>query len=327
MAEIEKRLNVAISGSSKDWDLKKLDEAIQGLKAYIAELEQKADTSTGKIMPVKSLSKAFDHRLIDIKAYHRNGNYRHSPEIAIANAQLQCDEIWNQVVADHATNLAAIENNMKLTQKISLIMHNIGIPAKITRKDWTGRRRNPKEVTTHAGYIDDLQRHVPVDDEYSIAENRYKAFMADIDRYRKRSDDEKREADRIKAAQQREETKIRVRAALAVKYGLNYDTDLSELLDHLLGLNKYLRLAYYLRKNRGDWNDGYNYAEMGIDSFTVETDIDKAIVADITSHFSDFEDGRVFRDCEWNYDRLFGIVAAENKGLFDDFNQIIELVE
>jgi hypothetical protein len=96
------------------------------------------------------------------------------------------------------------------------------------------------------------------------------------------------------------------------------------LLEAILRKNKYLYLAHYLSLNRGDWNDGYSYADTGLNGFTVETDEDKEIYADVCSYFEDFSDGRVFRDSVWNYTRLFSMVSTD---LMDDYNKVNEYVE
>jgi len=81
--------------------------------------------------------------------------------------------------------------------------------------------------------------------------------------------------------------------------------------------NKYLRLAYYLNKNRNDWSDGHSYAESGLSGFAVEKQIDSDIYNDISSYIDDGwdGDGRVFRDCKYNYTVLYGMV--EDKSLVD----------
>ena len=53
-----------------------------------------------------------------------------------------------------------------------------------------------------------------------------------------------------------------------------------DILDVILEKDKYLRLAHYLLKNREDWNDGYSYAESGLNGFDVETETDKLIEDD-----------------------------------------------
>ena len=115
------------------------------------------------------------------------------------------------------------------------------------------------------------------------------------------------------------------RIALCLKYQLDpVATTQSDLLELLLGKNKYLRLAYYLEKNRGDWNDGPSYAECGLNGFTIETPDDQLIYDDINGYISDWDgDGRVFRDCTWNYSRIYAEFVSEE--LLTDFKSINEV--
>lgn len=56
---------------------------------------------------------------------------------------------------------------------------------------------------------------------------------------------------------------------------------LEEKLDTILEKSKYLYLAHYLEKNRGDWSSGYNYARVGINGFGVESELDGMIWEEI----------------------------------------------
>lgn len=121
--------------------------------------------------------------------------------------------------------------------------------------------------------------------------------------------------------------KNKIKNELSAKYKLNQDFDLEDILDHILALNKYLELAHYLQKNRGDWSEGCHYAKCGIKDFVVECEMDEQIVNDITRYFDDFEDGRVFRDCKWNYNVLFQIAKEQNEDLWSDYEKVSELVD
>lgn len=318
---------MAITHWSRDWNLDKLKDGIEGLAAYITELEQKAEAVTGKIMPVKYLGSVMGKRYANLTDYDQNSwHSERKKKRALPLAESHCKELWEQVQKDHEANLVAIENNKKVRRHVMLVMNSIGIPDKTTRKDWGRNRRTPKEVKEEAGYLRDLQEHCPVEDGFGAAEEAHKRFLADIDRLRKEIEAEAREAERIKAQKEKEDAASKLRATLAVKYGLGFDVELREIMHHILLQNKYLRLAHYLRMNRNDWNDGYSYAETGVDGFAVESDQDKAIVENIQAYFPDFEDGRVFRDCEWNYDRLFSLASEQNPELVVDYDLLSQFV-
>jgi len=107
---------------------------------------------------------------------------------------------------------------------------------------------------------------------------------------------------------------------MASKYGLKEENTKEELLDKILEKDKYLRLGHYLILNRNDWNDGPNFAENGLYSFSVETEEDKLIYAEISSLIDNWGgDGRCFRDCHWSYDHLFTKVDTD---LYKDFEKV-----
>jgi hypothetical protein len=62
--------------------------------------------------------------------------------------------------------------------------------------------------------------------------------------------------------------------------------------------------------------------------FNVETDLDRKIYDNILSYISDWQgDGRVFRDCEYNYSVLYGIVSENDSQLYKDFKVVIENID
>lgn len=111
---------------------------------------------------------------------------------------------------------------------------------------------------------------------------------------------------------------------LIVKYDLP-EADCFKVLLEILSKNSILCLAHYMREARMDCSDisfagdnviftldGYANAE-GHNPDIVEC-IEHAI-----DEFFDVQDGRVFCDCEWNYERLFDIVKHENAELYEDY--------
>lgn len=118
-------------------------------------------------------------------------------------------------------------------------------------------------------------------------------------------------------------------ALLLAKYDLDLDSEWEDLLYAVIGKNKYLHLAHYLRKNRGNWNDGCSYAETGLLGFEVETEQDQKIYDNIyhyIENWCDYMDGRCFRDCEYSYDVLYGIAEEQNSDLYKDYQVIKENV-
>lgn len=213
-------------------------------------------------------------------------------------------------------NVEAINNNKLVREKVGLMMKHCGIASTYTTYEFpTSRSRTKKSVTHSAGYLGDLARNVPtciqgskpnVEEYKKKAERLYKDMsskIADVEREK-----------RLKETKAKEVHEL---ALLRAKYCPNDAlANLQDIRENLLEKDKYLCLAYWLERNRGDWTDGYNYAEIGIDSFSVETEADKEIEEDIRYYIDNWDgDGRVFRDCEYNYSVLYDMA---DEALFTD---------
>ena len=64
-------------------------------------------------------------------------------------------------------------------------------------------------------------------------------------------------------------------------------------------------------------------------NFTIENQQDQEIFDCINGLITeiDYVDGRCFRDCEWNYDVLFGIVREQNLSLYEDYQKTVENID
>jgi len=78
-----------------------------------------------------------------------------------------------------------------------------------------------------------------------------------------------------------------------------------------------------MERNRGDWNDGCDYAQTGLGNFSIENAQDREIYDAVSSCFEDFEDGRVFRDIEWSYSAIYKLADPE---LLKDMQAINEQI-
>lgn len=310
----------------KEWTLEKLDGCIKWLKEYIAELETEAEGVTGKIQEVVQVGQSFARFSTDISSYHRpawssNVQWRSAADIATKTLDAKKREVDEL----HEKNLPDIENNKALRKKVELVMHAIGIPDSWSERDWKSRARTPKYIKHTAGYIGDLKLNCPIDDGYEAACEAYKRFQERIEKYAKENEANDIAAQKAKEAKKREEKRKRILATLVVKLGLPFDSEAHDILNHILGKNKLLRLAHAMRQTRNDWNDGPYRVDDAL--FGSDDDTEKAINADVASYLSEFEDGRVFRDCTWNYDRIFSLIAETDPDLISDYNQAYEVVE
>lgn len=296
------------------WALENARKAVDTLEKGYEHLSKVANATSGKIMPVTLCSRMMNFPS-SVSDFENRGGFYSSPSTS-ATVKKATEALEAAIAEDrktHETNLPAIENNIRLRDSISLLMVNAGIPESYTEYGWNARRTKRTEEKKLSGWYKDLQRLCICVDRIADSEKYYADYLKKISEYKTKKDSEeaakKAELEKIEAA------KINAKelAVALVKYDLPAVATWDDVLDAILKKNKYLRLAHYLLKNRNDWNDGPDYARTGIDGFKVETDTDKEIADEISGLISDWDgDGRCFRDCDWNYDRIFGLVNDEN---------------
>lgn len=217
------------------------------------------------------------------------------------------------------TNYESAEHNKKTRDALLKMLSDIGIP-----KQHNGYATNRSRSKSWINYSwhSELYSFFPVgvdsvsDYKKRTEENFMKLYNTDQD---KRKQEKQKKEDEVTRKESEREL-----AFMLAKYELQITCDWDDLLNAILYHNKYLYLAHYLRKNRGDWNDGFSYAETGLNNFDVVTEQDQEIFECINSIIETHEDidGRIFRDCDWNYDVLFNIAKEQNPNLYLDYEKV-----
>lgn len=113
---------------------------------------------------------------------------------------------------------------------------------------------------------------------------------------------------------------------LRVKYSANVNANTYDVLELILSQDKYLRLAHAMKETRNDWSNGFYRVLYALLCFKVENEFDNDVIDLIQAILDDEEDdgdGRIFRDCEINYNDLYEKVNSE---LFQDYERLLELV-
>ncbi|WP_334159605.1 hypothetical protein [Achromobacter insolitus] len=238
-----------------------------------------------------------------------------TPERVAAHALAKLEEARQKDVAAHELNIPRIEINKAIHDRVTAMMAEVGMPSSWSEPDRKSRARFPKSIRYDAGYLLDLRREAKTDDGFEYATSTYERLKKSYEEY---AEDAKRQAelDRTKAQREREAEEAKRRedmelAAILLRYGLDVMSSWSDVLDALRAKDKYLDLAIAGQRTRGDWSEGPWQVRNALDRFTIEDDTDKDIVVDLSDCLADFEDGRVFRDTTWSYDRLFGLVKDE----------------
>ena len=217
----------------------------------------------------------------------------------------------------HMENVKNAKSNLDTWQAVKNLLDRIGI--KSTYYGYPSKRSHKKD-TCYYNWVSEISNQIPTSYKETHLEDVKK------EKYNKLMSIYNAEISKINAEKQKIENEQKIKeenrtlALLLAKYDLDISCEWNDLLDTIIEKNKYLRLAYMLNQNRNNWNDGYSYAENGLNNFKIETELDQKIYDDIHSYFDDFNDGRCFRDCEYNYDILYGIV--DSKDLMKDFELV-----
>lgn len=264
--------------------------------------------------------------------YHGYANGNLATTSAVKERYAQLSKLLDKYVSDCES--IALENeplaaeNKELIAKIKAIMDAAGIPESYYAYEKPSPRAKEKSVKKPAGYIQDLNRlvqtaapvRVQVDDLRQRLKSKYN------DAFSKASALESE-----KEKQREKERALHELALFRAKYTPeNPHSYASNIIDSVLSKNKYLHMAYWLERQRGDWSDGFWQAELALNAFVPESDLDNDILECIQGIYdSSVEngdiDGRVFRDCEYNYGVLYGMV--EDEQLKADLNRLKEIVD
>lgn len=218
-------------------------------------------------------------------------------------------------IALHEANLPALANNKLIADQIIALNEAVGMPKRWSERDRNSRARYPKTIGHDAGYLMDVVREVKTNDGFTSATESYNALKVRYDQY---AESGKAEAEQLQRKREIEQQAVIDRrkadmelAGILLRYSLPIESSWADVLEHLRGKDQRIDLAIAMQQTRNDWNDGPYRVRDALSGFKIETDEDKDIAADVASQLYDFEDGRCFRDCTWNYSRLFASVTDQ----------------
>lgn len=217
----------------------------------------------------------------------------------------------------HTTNIEKIEHNKVIISKIKLIMQHIGINDQYSKKEYSKRSMTPKYITATAGYIEDLNRVIKTDDYYSTKLSAMKSYKNTIESFSKelKAKIYKEETDKLKI--KNEQAKVQAINYLKVKYDCPYDATDNELLITIIDKDTYLALAYEMEYMRNDWTAFPDRVQFLLGELDQNDSLQKLIYQELANLVYDWdEDGRVFRDCQYNYSYIYSLVPEE---LMKDF--------
>lgn len=306
---------------------KNVSSTIEELKKEITTVKSALAAHTGgKFLPLETcvVQGPCSRYSVEIATHDRWSTPTWQQHVSAATAALAAER--QRLEEIHARNLPKIETNKKIRAAVVDFMKTVGIDETYSVYEVPNSRSRTKQwLKKKAGFTEDLARVGAVSDYYEQSMNSLKDYERRINEYKavKQREEtalqQKNQADALKAANLKE------LAVLSVKYNTAVEAD--EVLDAILLQNKYLRLAHFLLLNREDWNDGYSYAQQGLNGFSVENEHDAKIHEALSNLIENWDgDGRVFRDSEYGYDSLFELANSTAKPeLIVDYNKAVEL--
>jgi len=209
----------------------------------------------------------------------------------------------NKEVAAHNKALkdrvAALLKAIKLPQS-RICISNRGLRSKYAEAGW---QKSVDAIPLNCGWAE-LERQ----------------YRDRLDSIKHQQEEAERKRQQEVYAREKEEKRVQSRVVaklVARDLGMEGGGEWYEVFNEILSRNKYLALADAGLKTRGNWSDGPYRVREALRSFTVEDSQDKAIKDCYESELSDWcGDGRVFRDFEWNYDRLFEMAKQQDQKLY-----------
>ncbi|QFP93458.1 UNVERIFIED_ORG: hypothetical protein Xoosp15_193 [Xanthomonas phage Xoo-sp15] len=227
----------------------------------------------------------------------------------------------------HLENINITKENNQLLTNIFNLLEKAGI-----RTSYYGykTKRSSKQSQQYYNFPSEIRGQISTSYREDALEVCKQELLKQVDNIwnqeMKKIEDERKEKEKA----EKEKKDNRTLALLLAKYDLDIEQDWDDLLQAIIEKNKYLFLAHRLEQNRGDWTSGCDYAESGLDNFTIETEQDKKIHEDIYYYISTWDqhmDGRVFRDCTYDYGTIFGIAADSDSDLYTDYETVKQKVD
>ena len=273
------------------------------------ELEEQKNLVGGKLQPITKYP-----MMGGVLAYVKD--YK-TPE----KAKTEVETLYQKSLSLKDENQAAVKNNCMVYDGLVKLISSVGIPSHYA-KVINSRSGKTKRVSME--WVDALKDLVKTEDEFPKVQRIYEEKMSEIAKWEKEIEEQKRKEELTRDAEKKKIENIKTLGRLENKYGLALTESGSEILDAILSKDKYLALGHALLMNREDWNDGPEYARNGLEEFKVESDLDQSIYMEINELINDWqEDGRCFRDADYGYDYLFGLVDKE---LLSDYREVRELI-
>lgn len=218
---------------------------------------------------------------------------------------------FEKAKAIHERNIPKIENNKAVYNNAITFMKNLGL----CEEEAYTKRMGGKTYWKTAEWKLSIIKMIPVTDSFEQKESNYKRAIENLNNQEHKliRIEQQKAVESKKKLEEQEKQKQLIKIAIKIeeKFGqelTQYKID--DLLEILRDNDKYLDLAVAMELTRCNWSEGFYRVRSALDRFKIETEEEKTIISDI-SECMYCDDGRVFRDCEYNYSVLYDKVNPE----------------
>lgn len=238
--------------------------------------------------------------------------------------------------AIHQENLVKIEKMKSTIEEIHTFMLLKGITKTYSSVNEKSRARVKPRVLSDSGYILDIRRVFNTSDDFFNANDICKKNIENTIKLKTAARQRVADITKEKINKNKMDKRFFEVAKINEELG-NPITDIftttdsieriiEELVDLVADKNNALSLADAMRKTRGNWNDGCSIVEHSLFAPTNEEEKEMiSCVQEAIESFHDCQDGRVFRDCEWNYDQIYLYVEKTDPATYALYNRITNI--
>jgi len=248
--------------------------------------------------------------------------------------------LWEEALVKnneaHERNEPLIAEMNETIREVTAFMILKGFPQTYTVPKPGSRARIPPRVTIPAGYKQDIDRLFVRQDGHAESVRICNEHIARGQEILQKSkillEQKSREERKKKEGDKKFFELIKINEELGSPIEDMFECSLKEagdeLIDYIRDKNDALSLALAMLDVRNDWNDGCGAVDCNM--FTPTNKTEEEIIEDVSNaieRFSDCQDGRVFRDTKWSYDKILGYVAEVDPTTYALYARVSQIID
>ncbi len=320
------------STTIKSYDEKDLSYRAKGIISYLLDMEKERKATEDKLRT--SATQSF--KIAEFLPYRWNtvkykGRRRNIHAMCPENVEFYVTTFYSDITfvddinkidenekADkeiHEKNKLIAAENLKSFEALKSLFVNIGLPLRCKNE----KSRKTIKDYKDCDYLTEIRSYFKVTAPY-FDSYQYASFKNAV--LKQKAQKEQEEQTKLKEAeiQKKKKEMESFILSLVAKWGLSFPDGMPGIADVKLALrakDQYLNLAAAMESVRNDWNDGCGEVEAVL--FNPYNRFETAITNELNNICADFNDGRQFRDCTYNYTEIYKLA---NQELYADYMKL-----